>query len=122
MISDNTPEEMIEATLCAAGVDNPGDIANAIVEGLRDAELLNETADPITPTEGDYDDRQHMGFILRIFMHFVELTPNKIMNVNLNDVMASTTGRQMQVRLDGEIFEARTIAGPIVEEKPRLLI
>lgn len=114
MARDETPTQRVESILHAAGVADSGALAEAIV-----AEVM---PDPLTPTEGAMDDREHMGFILRIFMHYIELTPNKQLSVDLNQVLKSTVGRQMQVKLNGATFEARTIAGPIPNQKRHLLI
>lgn len=111
MARDQTPEEMVETTLYHAGVGNSGEVAAAIIEGLREEGLLVEDKpDVVTPTQGDMSQQDHTAFILRIFMYWVERQAAKQVTVDLRDVMARTRGRQLQVALQGHVFEARTIA------------
>lgn len=65
----------------------------------------------LTPTEGDMTQEQHTAFILRIFQYLVETSDNGVLEVDLNDVMAKTTGRILQVRMEGHTFQARTMQG-----------
>lgn len=67
----------------------------------------------VTPTSGPMSQDEHTAFILRVFMYLVE-KKNQRLKVDLSDVMHKTRGRQLQIQLNGHIFEARTIADLIV--------
>ena len=87
--------------------------AQAILDELIAAGMIavdENKPDVVTPTQGDMSQQDHTAFILRIFMYWVERQAAKQVTVDLRDVMARTRGRQLQVALQGHVFEARTIA------------
>lgn len=120
MARDTTAQEHIETTLYTAGVHNSGGLAEAIIDGLRENGMLVEDKPQlVTPTSGAMTQDEHTAFILRVFMYLVEKRNQRI-KVDLSDVMHKTRGRQLQIQLNGHIFEARTIADlilPTAEEK-----
>lgn len=121
MARDKTAEEYVESHLHAAGVADSGDFAAAICETLREQGLLVENPAGVTPTQGAMDEKQHTAFLLRIMVYLIEIQPTKRLAVDLEHVMQMTSGRQMQVRMEGPIFEARTIPD-VAPVKKNLLI
>lgn len=118
MAQDETLEQRIETALYTAGVQESGAIASAIVEQVQEwvAEGKPVLPEQMTVHSGTYTQEQLTGFILRVFQYIVESQPNKILHIDLGAVKIATSGRKLDVMLDGATFSART-TGDIVLAK-----
>lgn len=73
---------------------------------------MDHTAGQVTPTHGNMNAEEHNAFLLRVFMYLVTKQRNKLLTVDLNDVLEATKDHTMMVGLDGNVFTAQAMEIP----------
>ena len=75
----------------------------------------------IEVTEGAMTPDDHTAFIFRILMYLVSMEPDSILTVDLNQVLAATTGKQLKVRMEGAEFTASVVPELIIPEAAKVI-
>jgi len=75
----------------------------------------------VVPTQGTMSSAEHTAFMLRVLMYLVAKEDQQILEVDLNDVLAATKDKEMEVAIDREYFALRLIDRP-VETKSKLIM